>query len=615
MVKKNEFDAKTFLASCSTRAGVYQMFDEAGEHLYIGKAKNLKNRLSSYFRVDHPNPKTGVMVNKIARIDVTITASETEALILERSLINQQRPPYNVVFRDDKSYPYIFLSDHKHPRLQFYRGAKNRKGKYFGPFPSSNAVRESLNILQKMFKVRQCEDTYYANRSRPCLQYQIGRCSAPCVNAITGERYRETVKQSTLFLEGKNDDLGKQLKKQMDAAALDMRYEEAAEKRDQITYLRHVQEKQFVEGMSGDTDIIAAEIANGSACIQVLYVRKGRILGSRSHYPKLGATLDCAELLEAFLSHNYLARTRGLGSTPKDIITSHQLDEAEQLAELISEHAGKKVSVSHKVRAQRAKWVVMAADTARQNLQARLASRQQIAQRFVLLQQDLELDELPNRIECFDISHSSGEQTVASCVVFDKDGAKKSDYRKFNIEGITGGDDYAAMKQAITRRFKRLAKAESEGKGTLPDILLVDGGKGQMTQAREVFEELEISNVLLIGVAKGSTRKAGFETLYVDSIHNEVSLDSDAPSLHLIQQIRDEAHRFAITGHRARRAKKRTTSPLEGIAGVGPKRRQQLLKHFGGWQEVERASIEDLANVEGISKKIANDIYAALHDS
>ncbi len=611
-----EFDASSFLASCSTRAGVYQMYDANNQHLYIGKAKNLKKRLASYFQKDgssqyNVSAKTAAMVSKIAHVAVTITNSETEALILERNLIRKIRPPYNVTFKDGKSYPYIFLSDHKYPRLSFYRGSKNLKGKYFGPFPNSYAVRESLSLLQKIFKVRQCEDSFYNNRSRPCLQYQIGRCTAPCTGEITPEQYQETVRQSMMFLEGKNDDLTKELQKAMTQAAESLDYETAAEKRDQIHFLQHIQEKQFVEGNRGDTDILASVIQAGQACIQVLYVRQGRVLGSQSHFPKTGLAETNSELLEAFISHHYISGSGSLGNMPNEIIVSESLENTQELAQALSQQANKKIRISHSVKAGRAKWLAMAAETAQQNLISKLHNREQINQRFLALQDELELENKPARIECFDISHSSGEKTVASCVVFDEQGAKKSDYRKFNIDGITEGDDYAAMRQALKRRFSKSRSSENK----LPDILLVDGGKGQMTQAQEVFDELGIVDILLIGVAKGEGRKPGLETLFVGSQDNVLNLPSDSPALHLIQQIRDEAHRFAITGHRARREKARRTSPLEGIAGVGPKRRQQLLKHFGGWQEVQNASLEELTKVQGISQKIAEDIFSALHEN
>lgn len=609
---KQKFDSKSFLATCSQRPGVYQMFDSNHKHLYIGKAKNLKKRLSSYFRTQTAGGKTEALVQRIFHIDVTVTNSETEALILEHNLIKSERPPYNILLRDDKSYPYVFLSSqHEYPRLSFHRGSQRKKGQYFGPFPNTYAVRESLNLLQKMFKVRQCEDSFFKNRSRPCLQHQIGRCSAPCVKLIEKEDYAESVRKSVMYLEGNNDALGNELRKEMDHAAEQLAFEAAAEKRDQISQLRRVQEKQFIDSGSGDIDIIAAAIASGHACIQVLYVRRGRMLGSRSYYPNIGIIDNQADLLEAFISQVYIASGGALGTVPGELITNTAPTELENLTLALSESAGKQVKVISNVRMGRARWLSMATETAEQNLMARINSRQQVRQRFEQLQKDLELEEIPQRIECFDISHSSGEQTVASCVVFDQEGAKKSDYRKFNIEGITGGDDYAAMRQAIERRYTRIKK----GEGILPDILLIDGGKGQLNQAIEVLEELQIDEVLIIGVAKGESRKPGLETLFVGSADKALSLPNDAPALHLIQQVRDEAHRFAITGHRARRAKKKSSSPLQDIAGVGPKRRRELLRHFGGWQAIERATIDELLKVEGISKKIAQDIYAALHNT
>ena len=585
------------------------MYAHDQSHLYIGKAKNLKKRLASYFRSDVSNPKTRLLVSKIARIDVTVTHTETEALILERNLINVNRPPYNVIFRDDKSYPYIRLSKHPYPRLSFYRGNRNNDNQYYGPFPSSQSVRDSLNLLQKMFKVRQCEDSFFKNRSRPCLQHQIGRCSAPCVKLISKEDYDDSVRQSIMFLQGKSDSLGEELQQKMQAASDSLEFEAAAVYRDQIGQLRRVQEKQYVEGKRGNIDILGAALQAGNACVQLLFVRQGRILGSRSFYPRAGIAESSNDILEAFIAQHYLSGAEKANNLPSEIITSVALELASELSEASQTLYGQTLTITHSVKAGRARWLAMAQQTAEQNLLAKLHSKQQIEQRFEALQNALNLDELPQRIECFDISHSSGESTVASCVVFQHSGAKKSDYRKFNIEDITPGDDYAAMKQALSRRYTRLKK----GEGKMPDILLIDGGKGQMTQALEVLTELQIDEVLIIGVAKGTTRKPGLETLFVGRHENAVTLKSDDPALHLIQQIRDEAHRFAITGHRARRDKSRRSSPLEEIAGVGPKRRQQLLKHFGGWQEIDRASVEDLVKVPGISKKIAQDIYAALH--
>lgn len=605
------FDAKSFLRNCSSLPGVYQMYDASGKHLYIGKAKNLKKRLSSYFRKNLPDEKTAALVGRIAHIDVTVTTGETDALILEQNLIKAERPPYNILLRDDKSYPYVFLSSgHEFPRLAFHRGAKRAKGNYFGPFPSGHAVRESLKLLQKMFKVRQCEDSFYRNRSRPCLQHQIGRCSAPCVGLVDKEHYDEAVRQSVMFLEGRNNDLGKELATSMEKAAEALDFETAAEKRDQITWLRRVQEKQFIEGARGDIDIIAAAMKSGKACVQVLYVRRGRMLGSRSFYPNIGLVDNISELLEAFISQLYLINS-GTGKLPSEIITNCLPGNSDTLVEALSSSAEKKIRITTNVRGGRARWLQMAEQTAEQNLVARINNRQQVYQRFEQLQKDLQLAELPERIECFDISHSSGELTVASCVVFDREGPRKSDYRKFNIEGITGGDDYAAMQQALERRYTRVRK----GEGVLPDILLIDGGKGQLNKALAVMEELQINEVLLVGVAKGEGRKPGLETLYRGDNMQALSLGQESSSLHLVQQVRDEAHRFAITGHRARRAKKRSTSPLESIPGIGPGRRRNLLRHFGGWREIERATAEELAKVDGISTKIANDIYASIHNT
>lgn len=585
------------------------MYAADGAHLYIGKAKNLKKRLSSYFRRQLPDAKTAALVERIHHIDVTVTGSETEALLLEQNLIKQERPPYNILLRDDKSYPYVFLSDHDdYPRLAFHRGARRRGGRYFGPFPSSHAVRESLNLLQKIFKVRQCEDSFFRNRTRPCLQYQIGRCSAPCVALIDKPTYAETVRQSIMFLDGKSNELGDELAADMERFADQLAFEQAAEKRDQITYLRRVQEKQFVDNSRGELDIVAAVQQAGKACVQVLYVRNGRMLGSRSFYPSAGISTSNEDLLEGFLSQFYLANGAAM-KPPAEIIVNAQPSDRDTLVAALEKIAGKHVRLTHRVRGNRTKWLGIASETAEQNLLARLNSSQQLHQRFEQLRDDLQLEEAPQRIECFDISHSSGEQTVASCVVFDREGPRKGDYRKFNIDGITGGDDYAAMQQALERRYTRLKK----GEGVLPDILLIDGGKGQLGRALEVLEELQIDDVLVVGVAKGEGRKPGLETLYVGTVSNAVSLPADAVSLHLVQQVRDEAHRFAITGHRARRAKKHNSSPLETIPGIGPGRRRKLLRHFGGWREIERASIDELVKVDGISKKIAEDIYATLH--
>lgn len=603
-----KFDSASFLKQLSRRPGVYQMYNAKGVILYVGKAKNLKNRVSSYFRASGLTTKTMALVSKIHHIEVTITDSEVEALILEQNLIKSQKPPYNILLRDDKSYPYIFLSSEQgFPRISLHRGAKRKKGEYFGPFPNVMAVKESLHFLQKTFRVRQCEDSVFKNRSRPCLQYQIKRCDGPCVDAISKVAYEREVSNTKRFLQGEGDGLMAELADQMDTAASTLDFEQAALLRDQISALRTVQSKRVVESGNADLDVIAAAIDGNAACVHMLYIRQGRILGSKSYYPKDSLGDGEQGLLEKFLAQYYLGN-KGRDIPPEAII-SHELQDLELLSEAVKNSQNKSLKFSHKVRVNRQQWLGLAITAAGQNLKSHMAKKQSLNQRFELLQDRLKLDAMPQRIECFDISHSSGELTVASCVVFDVDGAIKSDYRRFNIEGIVGGDDYAAMDQALSRRYTRI----QEGEGVLPDILLIDGGKGQVTQAKKVLDELAVQNVIIIGVAKGTTRKAGFEVLHMAETGEEWVLESDAPELHLIQQIRDEAHRFAVTGHKARRDKKRRTSSLEDIAGVGAKRRRELLRHFGGLQAIGKASVEELSKVEGISKNIAQDIYSALH--
>jgi excinuclease ABC subunit C len=576
----------------------------------VGKAKNLKNRVSSYFRKTGLTPKTAALVKRIAKIDVTVTETETEALILEHNLIKQNRPPYNILMRDDKSYPYIFLSDRdKWPRLSFHRGAKKAKGTYFGPFPNAYAVRDSMSFLQKTFKVRQCEDVFFKNRSRPCLQYQIKRCTAPCVDLVSAEDYSADVQSTRLYLDGKSDKLLKHLEVDMEAASTELQFEKAAEYRDQISALRRVQAQQMIEKGKGTIDVVAGAVSNGQACVHMLYVRQGRILGSRSYYPKAPLASQVSELLDEFLPHLYLDGD-GRPDLPKEILVNAPIEGGDALSEALKAKVGRKFEIRDSVRGFRAKWIELAERTAEQNLTAKLASKKTIEQRFESLRETVELEQTPQRLECFDISHSSGEAVVASCVVFDTNGPLKSDYRRFNIEGITGGDDYAAMEQAIRRRYTRLMK----GEGKLPDILLIDGGKGQIGIAKDVLADLGVVGVMILGVAKGTTRKPGLETLILADQDNKVIGRPQQAALHLIQQIRDEAHRFAITGHKARRDKKRRTSPLEGIPGVGPTRRRDLLKHFGGIQEVKRASVADLMKVPNISKKVADAIYSALYN-
>jgi excinuclease ABC subunit C len=605
------FDHIAFLKQLTQRPGVYQMMDAEGQVLYVGKAKNLRKRVASYFRsADSLAPKTRILVSRIEGVDVTVTETEAEALILEQNLIKQNRPPFNILMRDDKSYPYVFISYRdEYPRLSFYRGMKNKKGHYFGPFPSVHAVRETLSFLQKIFKVRQCDDTFYRNRSRPCLQYQIKRCTGPCVGLITPEQYRQDVEHTRMYLEGTNETLMQELEQQMEEASKQLKFEKASEYRDQIIALRKVQTQQVIEVGNSNVDVVAASLSGEQCCVHLLYIRHGRILGSRSFYPKVPLATDESSLLAGFLPQLYL-RGRGARDIPAEIILAQDFEGAEILSQVLTEQSHKQVKIKTSVRTNRTKWMELAQRTAQQNLEGRIASGATFSKHFDALQELLELVEVPQRMECFDISHSSGEATVASCVVFDRSGPVKSDYRKFNIDGITAGDDYAAMDQALRRRYIRL----QQGEGKLPDILIMDGGKGQMSTAQAVLDELNVVGVTLVGIAKGSTRKPGLESLYVAQSEGKKELLASQGVLHLIQQIRDEAHRFAITGHKQRRDKKRRTSSLEDISGIGPKRRREILRFFGGLKEVQQASVADLSRVPGVSKKLAEAIYSSLHN-
>jgi excinuclease ABC subunit C len=599
------FDVENFLKNLTPRPGVYRMLDGEGAVLYVGKARNLRKRVGSYFRRNGLGDKTRALVAQIAAIEVTVTNTEGEALLLENNLIKSLRPRYNVLLRDDKSYPYIYLSsDQQFPRLSFHRGAKRGKGSYFGPYPSAGAVRESLQLLQKLFRVRQCEDSFFNNRSRPCLQYQIKRCTAPCVGNICPEDYAEDVKNTVLFLEGGDRAVIDALVTRMEKVSAALEYEKAAEYRDQIATLRRVQERQYVSSERGDLDILAIATNGGHACVQVFFIRKGRNLGNAVFYPSVPDESGNEATLSAFITQYYLGR-----SIPSELLLSHAPEEAHWIEEVLSEQAGHRVKLTTAVRGERARWLQLALDNAGQALLAYLNTRKGYLGRLQELTQALGLEELPERMECFDISHTRGESTVASCVVFGMEGPIKSDYRRFNIQDIQPGDDYAAMEQALTRRYTRLVK----GEGKLPDLLFIDGGKGQIRAARRVLEELQVTDILIIGIAKGPERKPGLETLYVAGRSHVVTLAPDSPALHLIQQIRDEAHRFAITGHRQRRARTRRTSPLEQIAGIGPKRRQQLLKQLGGLGEVARAGVDDLQTVKGIDRTLAQQIYDAFH--
>lgn len=603
----SEFDHAAFLKTLTKRPGVYQMYGSGGELLYIGKARNLKNRVGSYFRPTGLTEKTMALVARIHDIQVTVTTTEVDALLLEHNLIKTQQPAYNILLRDDKSYPYIFLSTaDTFPRIALHRGAKRLKGKYFGPYPSAGAVRDSMQFLQKVFKVRQCEDSFFSNRSRPCLQHQIERCTAPCVGLVSAADYSAQVESTSLFLSGKSQELLVRLADDMERAAAELAYEKAATYRDQITQLQQVQASQGIEGVSGDLDILAAVTAHGRACVHVLFVRGARVLGSKSYYPPLKLQENAKAILAAFLPQYYLGAARAI---PPELIVNVMPEESDILMQALSAQAQRAVKVRSRVREARAHWLKLAQQTAETNLAAHVAGRQTVLGRLQALQDLLELPELPERLECFDISHSSGEATVASCVVFDQNGPRKSDYRTFNIDGVAPGDDYAAMHQALERRFRRLKAAEA----SMPDILLIDGGKGQVEQAISVLRELQLDGIEIIGVAKGTTRKAGFETLISGSSGKQTQLPADHSALLLIQQIRDEAHRFAITGHRGRRDKARQRSSLELIAGVGSKRRRVLLRHFGSAQGVENANVEELKKVAGISDAIAHTIYDHFH--
>ena len=603
--KQETFDAKAFLKTLTQQSGVYRMLDSEQTILYVGKAKNLKKRVSTYFNKTQRSPRINAMMQLVNSVEVTITNTEAEALLLENNLIKEHRPKYNILLRDDKSYPYIFLSSTQtFPGLSFYRGSKKRKGEYFGPYASVGAVRETLNLLQKTFKVRQCNDNFFRNRSRPCLQYQIDRCTAPCVNLIAEKNYANDVDYARQFLQGKSQDVIDHLIQQMEQASENLEFEQAAKIRDQIEALRQVSQQQYVSDLSGDCDIITCRVRDALACVQVFQVRNRMNLGNKCYFPKVPFSYQEAELLTAFIGQYYLRR-----KPPEEIITAHEPLDTDVLEDMLTAQRGKRVKITSSVRGKRARWLEFANKNVTTAYEAKLASQSGIEQRYEALEELLNLSDPVQRMECFDVSHSQGDLTVASCVVFDREGPNKSEYRKFNIEGITPGDDYAAMLQALTRRYTRLKKGEAK----LPDILFIDGGKGQLTQAGKVMEELQIEDVLVIGVAKGVERRPGLEQLFTLHSKQPIIAGHDSLALHLIQQIRDEAHRFAITSHRKRRNKSTISSPLEGIAGLGPKRRQTLLKYFGGLRGITRASEQELSKVPGISKQLASSIHEALH--
>ncbi|WP_370135739.1 excinuclease ABC subunit UvrC [Alteromonas sp.] len=601
------FDSAAFLKNLTSQPGVYRMYNSQEEVIYVGKAKNLKKRVSSYFRSNLDNAKTRSLVSQIANMDVTVVNSETEAFLLENNFIKKYKPRYNVVMRDDKSYPFIFLSDHEHPRLSFHRGPQKKKGEYFGPYPSAWSVRESLRSMQRIFPVRQCEDSYYRARSRPCLQYQMQRCSAPCVEGyVSDEEYKEQVNFARLFLKGKNQQVIGGLVEKMEAASEALNFEAAARYRDQINALRKVQERQWVAGTQDEMDVFGFAFKGNMACIQVMFIREGQLLGSKAYFPKVPNTADEQEVFESFFLQFYLAGNKVI---PKQIVLSNTLTDENAIADVLASEAGHKVQFFKGAREEKRKYLQLAQSNAQTALDAQYSQQKSVFARYLDLEAALEVDTPIQRMECFDISHTSGQQTVASCVVFNREGPHKSDYRRYNIEGITPGDDYAAMAQALKRRYKSVKEVQK-----IPDLLLIDGGKGQLAQAEAFFEDWpHDKKPMLLGVAKGTTRKPGLETLILAGSHQVLPMDSHSPGLHLIQHIRDESHRFAITGHRNRRQKVKTTSSLESIPGIGAKRRQTLLKFMGGLQGLKKASKDEISNVPGISPELAETIYDHLH--
>jgi excinuclease ABC subunit C len=583
------FEPKPLVAGLPNLPGVYRMLGAAGEVLYVGKAGDLKKRVSSYFQKQGLSPRIRMMVSQVASIEVTATRSEGEALLLENNLIKSLSPRYNIFFRDDKSYPYLMISGHEFPRLGFHRGSKDRRNRHFGPFPHSNAVRESIQLLQRVFRLRTCEDSVYQNRSRPCLLHQIRRCTAPCTGLITAQAYAEDVRSAELFLEGREDDVTRLLTERMDSASAGQRYEEAALYRDQVRALSRVQARQYVESDRGvEADVVACVVESGMACVNLAMIRSGRHVGDRSFFPANAANAEAAEVLNAFLDQHYIEHP-----VPPLVLASHAVE----------------FKAIVPVQGERRIWLQMAEKNARLALAQRAKEKTTQEGRIVALREALGLPDTAQRIECFDVSHTMGEAAVASCVVYDRHAMQKSEYRRFNVRGVTPGDDYAAMRQALTRRYERVSAED----GKIPDLILIDGGRGQVNAARAALAELGLNDLTVVGVAKGPERKAGLEELVLEADGQSLSLPPQHPGLHLVQSVRDEAHRFAIVGHRAKRGKTRTTSTLTEIPGIGARRRQKLLAHFGGLQGVQAAAVDELANVDGVSRSLAEKIYNYLH--
>ena len=597
------FDSATLIDGLPHRPGVYRMLGAKGDVLYVGKARDLRKRVASYFQKSDHGPRTQVMLAQVAGVEITVTGSEAEALILENNLIKSLAPRYNILFRDDKSYPYLMISGDRFPRLAFHRGPLDKGQSYYGPFANAAAVRESIQVLQKVFRLRTCEDSVFQNRSRPCLLHQIRRCSAPCVGLIDEPTYALDARNAKLFMSGREDDVAGALATRMQEAADRLDYERAAVYRDQLRSLSRVQTRQYVDtAKSLDADAIACAVANGIACVNLVVIRNGRYLGDKSFFPQHAEERTPQEVVAAFVAQHYL------NGSPPGLIIVEEAVEAEDIAATLAEHAGRAVQLVTRPQAERRAWLEMAQRNAQQALAQRLREQGTQEARLLALREALGLPPAAQRIECFDVSHTQGEATVAACVVYDRYRMRTAEYRRYNVSGIQPGDDYAAIRDVLQRRYEKVAR----GEGVLPDLILIDGGRGQVHAARTVLAELGLADVDLVGVAKGPERKPGLEELIVAG-DQTLRLPADHPGLHLIQQIRDEAHRFAIAGHRAKRGKTRVTSRLESIAGVGATRRRQLLEHFGGLKGVIAASVEDLVQVDGISRTLAERIYSALH--
>lgn len=610
---QSNFDYSTFLQQLTSYPGVYQMLDKEADILYVGKAGNLKKRLSSYFRKTGLSIKNQSLMDHVADIKVIVTNSETEALILENNLIKRYRPRYNILLRDDKTYPYIHLTEETFPRLKFYRGSRGRKGKYYGPYPSAGAVKETLDIMQKVFLIRNCDNTFFKNRSRPCLQYQIKRCTAPCMQVVSAKQYGEQIQNAIAFLEGKSEALLTQIEDSMLAAAKKMAFESAAFYRDQLQSLRKILEKQYITNDKGDADVIALLREQAITVVQIFYYRQGRSLGTQSYFPKVRQQHSDSEIIQSFIEQMYFDK-----APPKEIITNTAVENATVLKTFFVDKFGVTVRLVDSPREHRARWLQLAINNAQLTIENKKLSAMTLKKQFEALTLALKLRKAPRLLACVDVSHTQGESTVASYVVFDEKGPKKSDYRKYNIKQVTAGDDYAAMEQLLERRFQRVLASSRHAEGQaviekMPDILFVDGGVGQFNVAQTVMQRLGVEAVLLVGVAKGAERKAGQERLIVGQSDCLIKLPATHPAMHLIQQIRDESHRFALTGHRKQRDKKRLTSELTGIEGIGDKRRQSLLKYFAGIKGVKNASIEQLQQVDGISPRLATRIYNYFH--